>query len=55
MRKKDYKDVTVSYEMWKAIMQLKLNLHKRSAGATLERSLEYTMPRKWLTKRHRIL
>lgn len=40
MRRKDYKDVTVSYENWRRIMQIKLDSNVNSADKAVTKILE---------------
>ena len=51
MRRNSYKDITVSYENWRKIMQIKLDSKSRSADAVFTRILEVYAATKTAYKR----
>ena len=51
MRRNGYKDITVSYENWRKIMQIKLDSKSRSADAVFTRILEVYAATKTAYKR----
>lgn len=51
MRRKGYKDIILSYDNWKKIMQIKLDSKNKSADATITRILEVYYAAKTAYKR----